>query len=88
MTGIPLYCEQCSTLRAVENWRETSPQTLAIALSPCGHEQERIARVEWHGPGRTGIRRRVSVTSIAAWQRSPDRRRCAPARPRRHIATR
>jgi hypothetical protein len=47
MAGIPLFCERCSTLRAVEDWRETSPHTLAIALSPCGHQQERNARVEW-----------------------------------------
>lgn len=56
MAGIPLYCERCSTLRAVEDWRETSPHTLTIALSPCGHQQERTARMEWRAPSpfRTG----------------------------------
>lgn len=52
MAGIPLYCERCSTLRAVEDWRETSPHSLTISLSPCGHQQERTARLEWRAPSR------------------------------------
>ena len=68
MAGIPLYCERCSTLRAVEDWRETSPQTLTIELSPCGHRQERIARVEWREPIRLVTRRasRVATATVEA----------------------
>ena len=64
MAGIPLYCERCSTLRAVEDWRETSPQTLTIALSPCGHQQERTARMEWREPMLL-VARRASHRSTA-----------------------
>lgn len=89
MTRIPLYCERCSRLRAVESWRETSPQTLTIALSPCGHEQERTARLEWHEPAQRGIRRGARVTSIATWRQSPGRLHSLPvARARRRSATR
>ncbi len=68
MAGIPLFCERCSTLRAVEDWRETSPHTLTIALSPCGHQQERIARVEWQAPSpfRTRHASRRSTATAAA----------------------
>ena len=88
MTRIPLYCERCSTLRAVEDWRQTSPQILTIALSPCGHEQERTAREEWSRVPPTGAGRGARVTSLDAWRRE-SQRRCEPAaRARRRTASR
>jgi hypothetical protein len=50
MVGIPLYCTGCSTIRSVEDWRETPRQTMLITMGPCGHEQERTARLEWRQP--------------------------------------
>jgi hypothetical protein len=72
MAGIPLFCERCSTLRAVEAWRESSPHTLTIALSPCGHQQERTARMEWREPSpfRTRHASRRSTAAAATSHRA------------------
>ena len=81
MASIPLYCDRCSTLRAVEDWRETSPHTLTIALSPCGHQQERIARVEWRNPFLRArhASRRPTATATAASHRARTSARLARA---------
>ena len=86
MAGIPLFCERCSTLRAVEDWRETSPHTLTIALSPCGHQQERTARMEWRVPSPFQIQH-ASRRSTAAAATTSHRARSS-ARQARAIAAR
>ncbi len=40
-------CPRCVALRAIESWRDTGPEMLAIRLAPCGHVIERSARLEW-----------------------------------------
>jgi len=44
-----IFCPQCNTLRAVDDWRERG-DTLLISLHPCGHVAQRVARLEWVGP--------------------------------------
>jgi hypothetical protein len=47
MARIPAYCGACRAIRSVNDWRETTPETLTLILGPCGHHMRRTARVEW-----------------------------------------
>jgi hypothetical protein len=48
-----ILCPRCVALRWIEHWHESSPETLAIGLGPCGHVVERTARLEWRVPAAT-----------------------------------
>ena len=41
-----IFCMQCKTLRAVNDWREQG-DAFVIELDPCGHVAVRTARLEW-----------------------------------------
>ena len=48
MIGIfSTYCSQCRTVREINDWREQTPDILLLELTPCGHTEQRCARLEW-----------------------------------------
>jgi hypothetical protein len=48
MIGIfSTYCSQCRTVREINDWREQTPDILLLELPPCGHTDQRCARLEW-----------------------------------------
>ena len=62
------FCEECRTLRWVEDWSEIRDEMLSIVLGPCGHVIERTARLEWSIPSRSrgnrGALRLVEAASL------------------------
>jgi len=62
------FCEECRTLRWVEDWSEIRDEMLSIVLGPCGHVIERTARLEWSIPSRwrgtRGTLRLVEAASV------------------------